>query len=888
MTPELWREVESLFDRVADLPAERRAELLAETTDEIRTEVEKMMAADDARGAAVAGAVRVGEELLGEAPLPRFGPYRAISILGHGGMGAVYLAARDDTAFIKQVAIKVLHTGADSPIARERFAQERRILAGLEHPNIARLIDGGETREGLSYIVLEYVDGQDLLTYARERQLPSESRIELFLQICAAVDYAHRNLVVHRDLKPANILVTSGGIPKLLDFGIAKLLDAESLRTMTGMQALTPQYASPEQVKGEAITTASDVYSLGLILYELLTGRRPYDVGTAAPADIWRVVCESTVTPAGVSGDLDNILLMALRKEPQRRYGSVQALADDLERARSNLPVRARPDTFRYRAGKYVRRNRVPVAAGILLVLALAGGVLASQYQARKAQRRFDQVRSLANSFLFEFHDKIADLPGSTEARQLVVSKAQIYLDSLVSEASGDGGLLTELATAYMKVGNAQGRPGFANLGQPQAALNSYARGIAILEALPRDRARERLLAQAYLLDAALRDFESDRDGALKSLAKSISLCDQMTLKPAAAADYGLAAQAYNQAGNIWLAQNESSKALGEYRKALENSRRAVDLDPSAESRRVLAKTVDRVADGLTRVGDLGEALRFYQEEEPIVERLYRENPSNVRDKRALLIFCQNMGNLYGTVDTANLLQPKKALSYYGRMRQLAQEMFQADSNDRTARADLLRAWAKVGNLIEATDPRGALVALLQTQTLIQGLPDGREKNYYNAAVSGDLAQAHTSLGNFAEAHRCLRQSAMSLRQVISNVADNSDPESAMAVIYNREGDLAVREHLWVNALQNYQRALVVAEKQASEDSTNMLNAYNLAYSYERLGRMGEMKGDQTAARDWHRKRLALWQGWEKRQNSNTYTRAQIEDATRAVARTGG
>jgi serine/threonine protein kinase len=887
VTPELWREVESLFDRLADLPGEERSAILAEATDRVRVEVEKLLAADPARGAAVSGAIRTGEKLLSEAPLPHFGAYRATAILGHGGMGAVYLAVRDDDVYTKQVAIKVLHAAAASPFACERFAQERQILAGLEHPNIARLIDGGETREGLSYIILEYVDGKDLIAYAREHGLSREARLDLFLAICGAVEYAHRNLVVHRDLKPANILVTADGTPKLLDFGIAKLLDAESPRTMTGLQALTPQYASPEQVKGQAITTASDVYSLGLVLYELLTERRPYDVGAASPAGMWRVVCEGQVAAPGLSGDLENILLMALRKEPERRYGTVQALADDLERSRSNRPVRARPDTFWYRAGKYVRRNGLAVAAGILLLSSLAGGVLASQYQARKAQRRFDQVRGLANSFLFKFHDKIADLPGSTEARQMVVSEAQRYLDSLASEARGDNGLLTELATAYMKVGNAQGRPGSANLGQPQAALQSYARAVSLLEGLPKDRRRDRLLAEAYLLDASLRDFESDRDGALRSLAKAAALSDDLTANQPTASDYSLAARTHDQAGNIRMARNDSVQALSEYRKALENSRKAVDLDSSPESRRLLARALDKVAFGLRHAGDLMGALQSYQREEPMIERLFQENPANVRDKRALLIFCQNMGNLYGTVDTPNLLQPAKALVYYRRMQQLAEEMFRADPHDRTARADLFRALLKVGNRIADVDLPAALTALLRAQDILRGLPEGREKTYNEAVVLSDLAQVYGSLGRLAEAHSCLRQSAAAVRKVVSNVADNSDPESAMGVIYNREGDLAVRERLWANALDNYRRANAVAEKEFSESPNDLDVVYDLAYSFERMGRMEGKRGDRRAAREWHRKRLTLWQGWESRHMANPYTRAQIEDATRAVGKAG-
>jgi eukaryotic-like serine/threonine-protein kinase len=402
MSPERWREIEQLFDLVADRPASEQAALLENADPEVRAEVERLLASDGRGTAMLFDAVAQGESLLEPEPQQRFGPYRVIGTIGHGGMGAVYLAVRDDQVFDKQVAIKVLHLGMETPATLERFRQERQILAGLEHPNIARLIDGGETPTGLSYIVLEYVEGEPITQYCDGRNLSREERLRLFLRVCAAVEHAHHNLVVHRDLKPGNILVTADGASKLLDFGIAKLLDSEGQRTITIVQAMTPDYASPEQVHGEFITTASDVYSLGVVLYELLTARHPYEIPAMTPFDIERVVCHEEPAAPRVSEDLDNILMMALRKEPARRYPSVQHFADDIERSLTYRPVVARPDTIRYRTGKFVRRNRVSLAAVAAVLLVLSGGIVASQHQARRAERRFAQVRELANVFLFD------------------------------------------------------------------------------------------------------------------------------------------------------------------------------------------------------------------------------------------------------------------------------------------------------------------------------------------------------------------------------------------------------------------------------------------------------------------------------------------------------
>jgi len=508
MTPESWQSIESLFHRVAGLPPDERGPALAEVDTALREEIERLLAADGHAGQAVGDAVDEAKDLL----LPRrFGPYRVTGLAGRGGMGAVYRAVRDDGTFEKQVAIKVMHTG----LAPGRFRQERAILASLEHPNIARLLDGGETETGVSYIVMEYVDGLPLLEYCARENLSTPARLGLFLRICDAVQYAHQNLVIHRDLKPANILVTGATgqppVPKLLDFGIAKLLETDAQATLTMSQAMTPEYASPEQARGKSVSTATDIYSLGLVMYELLTGRRPYRITSRTPSEIERVICESNPAPAGISADLDNILLMALRKEPERRYATVREFAEDLERSLANRPVRARPDTIGYRAAKFVRRNRAYVAAAGMVALALIGGVVASQSQARRAERRFEDVRQLANALLV---DANTGLPGaSMEAREQIVNTALIYLRRLSEEAAGNDSLRADLAAAYATVGDIQSQ----SLGRIEDARRSYAKAIELAEGLAAERnspsAARKALAEAYLgmVDIDFRHGESRR-----------------------------------------------------------------------------------------------------------------------------------------------------------------------------------------------------------------------------------------------------------------------------------------------------------------------------------------------------------------------------------------
>ena len=317
------------------------------------------------------------------------GPYRIVRELARGGMGAVYLAERCDGQFEQQVALKLIKRGMDSDEILRRFLAERQILARLNHPHIARFYDGGVTAEGQPWFAMEYVPGRPLTRHCEERRLGVPERLRLFQDVCDAVRYAHQNLVVHRDLKPSNILVSEAGEVKLLDFGIAKLLESgdDDQLTRTDLRALTPEYAAPEQVRGQPVTTATDVYALGGVLYELLTGRRATRFERHTPAELERVICTVPPPPPGVSGDLDTIVLKALQKDPARRYPSAEALLDDLRRQERGLPVRARPDSVGYRTLKFVQRHRVGVIAGGTVLLSLVGGLGATVWQARVASR---------------------------------------------------------------------------------------------------------------------------------------------------------------------------------------------------------------------------------------------------------------------------------------------------------------------------------------------------------------------------------------------------------------------------------------------------------------------------------------------------------------------
>ena len=459
MTPERWQQVKCLLEAALERDPSERAALLDEACKAdpaLRREVESLIASHKQAGSfiespALEAPTRILSDTEGQSTVsPLVGSYKVIREIGHGGMGTVYLAARADDQYKKLVAIKLVRRGMDTESILSRFRHERQILASLDHPNIARLLEGGTTN-GLPYFVMEHIEGQPIDEYCDSRKLTTIERLKLFRTVCSAVHYAHQNLVVHRDLKPRNILVTADGTPKLLDFGIAKLLKPEMYAqtiapTETMIRPMTPDYASPEQVKGQPVTTASDIYSLGVLLYELLTGHRPYRITSYTPQELERVICDQeperpstavnrtlavksadgatqkTISPETVSrnregqpdklqrrlrGDLDNIVLMALRKEPQRRYASAEQFSEDIRRHLEGLPVIARKDTFQYRASKFIRRNKIGVAVAVAFAVLMIGSIIAIALQSVRAARERDKAKQVS-AFLTDIF-KVSD-----------------------------------------------------------------------------------------------------------------------------------------------------------------------------------------------------------------------------------------------------------------------------------------------------------------------------------------------------------------------------------------------------------------------------------------------------------------------------------------------
>lgn len=714
----------------------------------------------------------------------RIGRFRILRLLGEGGMGSVYLADRVDGQFEQRVAIKFIRRGFGSDELR-RFRAEREILGRLEHPNIARILDGGFTDEGLPFIALEYVEGSPLTEYCHGRGCGMEERLEIFRIVCDAVQYAHRNLVVHRDIKPSNILVNSEGRVKLLDFGIAKLTGEEpsGAPTRTGLRALTPEYASPEQVRGETVTTASDVYSLGALLYELLTGCRPHPAAGRSLSEIVRMVCDeepakpSTAITARsapsplrscrrrLSGDLDTIVLKALRKEPERRYPSVEAFSEDIRRHLAGLPVLARPDTARYRVKKFAERHKVGVAAAAIVVLTLAGGIAATLRQAAETERRASEVRSLSNALLFELHDAVRDLPGGTLARQALVAQALKHLDVLSRETRGDEALEANLAEAHERVGEIRGDPRHPNLGDLGGAEESYRTALALREGLmerhPSNDAYRRAAAETRARLAVVLSYGGDNTGAAEMSRSALELSEP--LAGALPDDAGLRherARTRSELGWWYIYEGDTEHGLEELDEAERALRELALNDPDGlEVDLDLVYCLNYRADGLKFEGNEPAARKVITEALALATDLDRRRPDHPRILDVLRGSLWQQGELLASTD------PDGALIAFSRSLAIAERQAAADPADRNARKRLGLSRHSVGKLLAGTGrPREAIEELRNALEIRRPL---WEEDRTNASLGNSLAITHIIL---SEVHLSLGESGEALRHGLEAV----------------------------------------------------------------------------------------------------------------------
>jgi non-specific serine/threonine protein kinase/serine/threonine-protein kinase len=848
MSPESWQEIKRIFDAAVELAPSAQGAFLDSACPDAATrrKIERMLAADD-------------DTLLDDSPLSlvaldedsrfigkRIGRYRIEGEVGRGGMGAVFAAVRDDGEFEQKVAVKVILSSFNTDAIARRFRNERQILASLEHPNIARLLDGGMSEDGRLFYVMEFIEGEPIDEYCRTRDVSLPERLDLFRQVCAAVSYAHRRLIVHRDIKPSNILVTPAGEVKLLDFGIAKVVSQTNggeRGTATQLGMMTPDYASPEQFRGEQVTTATDVYSLGVVLYQLLTGQLPYNLtglrldqmlhlicetepprpsqaiadfglqnADSKPRKSRRVVQESSAgahyiaddeyapsgaarnpqsairNPQSLRGDLDNIVLKALKKEPERRYESVEQFSEDVRRYLAELPVSARADTLSYRASKFVRRNRVGVVAASLVFLALIAGIVGTTYQARAARRereraeqRFDQVRKLANNVVFKYHDAIADLPGATATREMLVKDALEYLDNLSRDAQDNPALAQELALTYLKIGDVQGEANRANLGDSAGALVSYRKSVEILEnVVSKDRANV---------------------GYLKNLRLA---SHQMALHL------------------VRLQRWKEAEETGQ--KVLDISLRLVDLDPNNQEYRILlVRSYHVKGETVEFSGGDEETAEWFRRAVREGEQTFANNPSDELGRRSLATALQRLGtrlefraeHLREVGAPADQIMPLyvEAEGLHRRTGEMSaalrRDFPQVEVYSRFVAAagiNLGTAMARVGKGEEG------IPHLLRALEILRAIS---ERDPKNNEAKRDVAEtwqymgfARDAMGQSAEAVKANLESLKILEEITTNDPSNFEFLKQTHLTYNKTGDIFLKQGKLAEALAYYRKGM--------------------------------------------------------------------------------
>jgi len=760
-----WREVEEAFSAVLEAGEAARTAALAAHCGEggaVRDEVEALLAAHTRAGEFITPAT-AGPFAAGDADEPavpsRIGCFRLLERIGEGGMGAVYRAERVEGDFSQQVAVKLIAARMYGADTLRRFRAERQILATLQHPHIVALLDGGVTASGHPYIAMEYIEGLPITEYCRRRRLSLPARLALFRQLCGAVGFAHRHLVVHRDLKPANVLVTAEGMVKVLDFGVAKLLGtsapaAEATGALLG--PLTPDFASPEQLQGGPVTTASDVYGLGVMLYELLAGERPYRTAGRPMDELIAVVLQrEPPRPSAAAGDavpydarrlrgdLDAIVGKAMAKDPDRRYPSAEELAVDVQRHLDGQPVGACPPSLRYLLAKTVARHRTAFAVAAVLCGLLVAALGAALWQARvaarereRALRRFSEVRQLTGAMIFDLHDEIAPLAGSTAARRTVIARGLRFLEALQRDADNDPALRVELARAYMRISNVLGNNSDANLGDRAGARDAARRARDLLQPLAAasgtpaaatvawidawlllafvEEGPERMCAARVALAAAKGWHELARDAAAEELVARAEFQVAFLSPPAEALPHWQAADAH-------------------FRAVLATS--PADL----KRRRNLALTQKYLGGYFHGAGDVEAALPFYRRAYELDSACLRASPD---DRRIQLDVAIDLGNIAGVHLDAK--RPLQAIAGYRESLAIRRRLSQADPRDvhtraRTAyvHAALAKAYLAAGRLGPAREEIGRSLA-----------------QYADVGSAGERALAFTTLGDIEAAAR--------------------------------------------------------------------------------------------------------------------------------------
>jgi non-specific serine/threonine protein kinase/serine/threonine-protein kinase len=832
MNPEQWERVKEVFDgALRQDPGARDAYVLGASAGDggVVAEVRSLLAAFAETWNLVDKPVIAPGWLSAAENDPManrtIGPYRLIRRVGRGGMADVYLAVRADHLYRRIVAIKVIKTGLQSDEVLRRFRHERQTLAVLDHPNIVKLLDAGTTDEGVPYLVMDYVQGQPIDEHCRRLSIPE--RLRLFRTVCAAVHYAHQNLVIHRDLKPSNVLVTADGVPKLLDFGIAKLLRPEYADNTVGLtrsdlRPMTPDYASPEQIRGEPITTSTDVYSLGVLLYWLLTGSAPYRLKGHSALEYERAICESEPERPSVAvtlesatanedrlerklkGELDTIVLMALRKEPQRRYASAEQFAEDVRRYLDGLPVIACKDTVGYRTAKFVRRHKAAVTAAVLVAVSLLAGVVAVVWQSRVAEReraraeqRFDEVRQLARFVLFDLDDALR--AGVTPARSVSIGKALEYLDHLAKE-DRKGSLEVDLIEGYLKVGDVQGNFYGPNLGDRRGAEQSYRKALQLAEQWtrvnPDDPRPRRALARANQKLGDLLSVGGDSTQALARYRAAIEVFTALAASnPADVQTKQDILSTYEKIGFVQHVHGDLTGALKTYDMYTQAGRDLFGSGSGAERRAVTAAADAQVGKVLAARGERDAGAQRLRAALATYEQLAAADPSDASIRRRLSITYINLGDVLAGAGRVG-----ESLEYYRKGLTALETLAMADPENQQLQRDVsltlaftADALAETGQTEEARRFTSAAIRVLKARAERAAASAVDHREYAWRLVTTPYAD----LGN--------RAAALTHAERAVDMSQASDPATldTLALAYDLNGQTA-------RAIETEERALAL------------------------------------------------------------------------------
>jgi tetratricopeptide (TPR) repeat protein len=926
MERERWAQVKQILSRYLDLQSGERASYLAHACagDPLLLEdVQSMLNSHDALGDFLETPIFKCEND-GAFTGSLIGNYLLREPIAEGGMGTVYRAVR--SADFETVAIKLVKRGMDTDFILRRFRRERQILAALDHPNIARLLDGGATEDGRPYLVMEYVEGKPITDYSDEHALPLAVRLELFRTVCSAVQFAHQNLVVHRDLKPSNILVTPDGVSKLLDFGIAKLLQPDSDATSTSVRLLTPECASPEQVRGQSITTASDIYSLGVLLYHLLTGERPYQFTTRTPQEVARVVCESEPKrPSAlrpIPSDLDNIVLKAMQKEPARRYVSAEQLSEDIQRFLQGLPVSARKDTYGYRAKKFVGRHKAATVAVAGVALLLTAGIAATLWEAHvaklertRAERRFNDVRDLAHSVIFELHDAIKELPGSTPARKLLIERGVHYLDTLAKESADDPSLQHDIASAYERVGLVQGQYGAANLGDAAGALQSIAKALDIRQSIARKKPASsndlRELAGAYRLVSTQLLANGSPSAALTEIQKATEISQDLARRsPGDNETLSELAADYDAYG---LIQGGSPGSLGDVDGAAVNFGKAVAINEALlrnnplgeDTKGALERNYVHLGTALSRKGSFQECIIDQQKSLEFARELAAGSSSSIRGRDVAVAY-NHLADCY-----EGLGDLKQTLASYVAGRKIYLDLASGEPRNATMQSGLAVADLNVGSFLTKTGHTHEGLALMDDgvqikERLVAADPANFTERSRLAQFYKERSEARERRGMLAAALSDSQKALTSWQLYAAQDVRNASAQVDVARYQLSVARLSTKMGLSDQAEANFRNVLRYCGKDAGGNRANFRAQRVAAEAYSGLANIATVRGSNpalgvaqrvievNAARSLYQKSLDLWRSIGKpdtsvntsHDNSDSMQVAQgIADCDRQLSR---